>query len=159
MPDRDDDRERNRASDLLPFDVPISVEGRLPGHDALADLAGELQTMLDGARPDPADVEAALDGIDLPNAGTLDVETNVLPDAVAVDPIDADVILDASGDVVDSAVGHGGEAVEIAVDESGEAATVVVDAGGEAIEVVAESGGEEAAEVVVEVVAAALEGA
>lgn len=159
MTDRDDDRKRNRASDLLPLDVPVSTEGHLPGHDALADVADELGTMLDGARPDPDGIEDALDGIDLPGAGTLDVETEVLPEAVSVDPTDADVVLDTSGDVVNAAVARSGEAVEIAVDGSGEAATVVVDAGGEAIEVVAENGGEVAAEVVVEVVAAALEGA
>jgi carbon monoxide dehydrogenase subunit G len=122
--------------------------------------------MADGIRPDPESLERALDGLSLPDAGDLAVETSVLSDGV--DPAEVDLTLDGDGQVIEAgerAVDAAGETVEVAVDQSGEVATVVFDTGGEAVEVVAavggeavEGSGEVAAEAVVEVVAAALEG-
>ena len=172
---RDTDRARreNRTS-LLPEDMPLAVLDRL-GRDTLSDVTAELDRMVEGVRPDPADFEQALDGLSIPGLGELHAETTVLPESVTIDPSEADLLLDQQGNVIEAgeqAAETAGEIVEIAVDESGEAATVVVDAGSEAIEIVADVGSEAvtageaaseaansevAAETVVEVVAAALE--
>jgi hypothetical protein len=131
----------------------------------LADVTAELDRMVEGVRPDPADFEQALDGLSVPDFGELHAETTVLPAGVTIDPAEADLLLDQQGNVIEAgerAAETAGEIVEIAVNESGETATVVVDAGSEAIEIVADVGSdatdsEVAAETVVEVVAAALE--
>ena len=91
-------------------------------------------------------VEAALEDVSLPETGALDVDATVLPDSVGVDAAEADAVIDA-----------GGGTLTVAAETGGDAATVVVDSGSEAMEIAVEDGGEIAAEVVVEVLAGALE--
>jgi len=148
MPAPDDaDDARDRARRLL-GEVPNVPSIAFPGDGSLDALASEVSGMLDGVRPDPEDVERALETVDIAGVGSLDVEASALPSGVGVDAAQADAVVDA-----------GGQAVEFAVEESGEAATVVVDAGDEALEVAVEEGGDVAAEAVVEALAAALEAA
>jgi len=142
----DDDREENDHNQSNWLDAVPGPEIPLPDAPILDDLAAELQAGIEGAMPDPDDIEAALNDVSIPEVGDLDVEAAVRP-GEAVPDEQADAIVDA-----------GEQAVDIAVEGSEEAATVLVDTGGEVIEVAVESGGEAAAEATAEVLAAALDG-
>jgi hypothetical protein len=145
--DGDSDERSDRTAswfDAVPGDVP------LPDSSILTDVASALQTGLDGATPDPDAVEAALDGVALPNGGDLDVAVDVIPDE-AVSDAQADAIVEA-----------GGEAVDVVIQANEATGDVLVDTGGEVFEIAVEGGGEVAAEAPVaataELVLAALDG-
>ncbi|WP_247005718.1 hypothetical protein [Halorientalis litorea] len=132
-----DDRRSGWFDVFVPAEVPVDT-------DTLDTLAAEFGTGLGGAMPDPRSIESALDGVSVPDAGTLDIEAAVRPD----ERLDhADAVVDA-----------GADAVDVAIEGSGEAATVLVDTGGEVVEVAVENGGEAAAEATAELVVAALDG-
>jgi hypothetical protein len=161
--DDDDDRATNPLDAFLLSDAPIP-DVTLPGQDALQELGRELEATFDGVTPDPSDIERALDSVEIPNTDNLDFEATALSD-VSLDPSDADLLLDMDGEIVDAAVGQSEDVVEIALDQSEEGGELLLDVGDEVIEIaiegggeMAEVGGEVAAEVVVEVIAEALEG-
>lgn len=143
--DGNDDRRKNHPADTA-LDAPVAAD-LLPDATLLEDVSAELAGMVEGVRPDPEDIEDALSAAEVPALADADVDATVLPEAVSVDPADADAVVEAGEGVA-----------EFAVETSGEAATVVVEAGGEAVEVAVEDGGEMAAEAAVEVLAAALDG-
>lgn len=141
MSDDDDTNDRNNSllDALVPADVPVDTS-------ALDSVGSELQRGIEGAMPNPGDIERALDGVSVPEVGTLDVDAVVRP-GEGIGHDHADAIVDA-----------GGEAVDVAIEGSGEAATVLVDTGGEVVAVAVENGGETAAEATAELVVAALDG-
>jgi hypothetical protein len=140
--DRDDDRRKR----LDRIDVGSFAGLELPETELLADLGGEFQGWIEDAKPDPADVEATLSGLSLPDGTAIDVDTEVIPDA-GLDGAEVDRVVETSG-----------QAVEIAIEGGGEAGTVLVDTGGEVVEIAIQGGGEAAVEATGEIVAAALDG-
>lgn len=143
----DSDDEARNSKDPWPVDVPGvpdvgSVE--VPGLD---DLGTEVESILGGPASDPDDIEAALSDVDVPALAGTEVTASVLPQMTPLSSEEADAVVEA-----------GGEAVALSVEAGEETATVLLDAGDEAVEVVVEDGGEVAAEAVVEVLAAALDG-
>jgi hypothetical protein len=140
---RDDDRRRKRLDRI---DVGSFGGLELPETDLLADLGGDFQGWIGDAKPDPADIEATLSGLSLPDGTEIDVDAEVIPDA-GLDGAEVDRVVETSS-----------QAVELAVDGSGEAGTVLVDTGGEVVEIAIEGGGEAAVEATGEIVAAALDG-
>ncbi|WP_246985976.1 hypothetical protein [Halorientalis marina] len=143
MPDRDDRdrRKRDVAADFVPGELPFDAADA-----TLSSLADELRPGIEGAIPDPDDIETVLDDATLPEVGDIDASAVVRP-GEAISDEHADAIVEA-----------GGEAVDVAIEGSGEAATVLVDTGGDVVEVAVENGGEAAAEATAELVVAALDG-
>jgi hypothetical protein len=135
----DDNADRSRLDWLDPTILDI------PTAEPLDSLGGDLQGLIDGATPNPDDIETALSGVSLPDGTELDVDTQVLPNA------------NLGGAEVDQVVETGGEVVEVAVEGGGEAGTVLVDTGGEVVEVAVEGGGEAAVEATGKLITAALE--
>ncbi|WP_336001598.1 hypothetical protein [Halorientalis halophila] len=140
MTDRRDERSRG-STDVFGLLDGLSALGPTP----LGDVAMELGNGLERFGLDPGIVEETLDGVAVPDAGELDVETAVRPDGI-LDGVEPDTVVDADGDAVD-----------VAIQGSGETASVLVDAGGDVIEVTTD-GGEAATEATAEVLVAALEG-
>jgi len=138
-------RRRDRVAETL-LDVATVPDYTVLDPTAYADLASGIGDLFADARPNTDRIEAALEDVSLPETGALDVDATVLPDSVGVDTAEADAVIDA-----------GGGTLTVAAETGGDAATVVVDSGSEAMEIAVEDGGEIAAEVVVEVLAGALE--
>lgn len=143
MTDRNSRRDRVKGAVL---DVATLPDYTVADPEVYADLASGIGGLFDSARPNTEMIESALEGVSLPERGTLDTETTVLPDSVGVDSANADASIET-----------GGETLAVAAETGGDAATVVVDSGSEAVEIAVENGGEVAAEAVVEVLAGALE--
>lgn len=116
-----------------------------PGDNAIRELGRELETMFDGVRPDIADVERAFDSIEVPEADNLQFEASVVPD-MSLDASEADLLLNTDGEIVDEAALQTQDVVEIALEQNNGGSEILLDAGDEVIEIV------------VEVVAEALEG-
>jgi len=148
MPSPPDDDRDDDPSRLL--DVPLpGVE--LPSIPAVSELQSGLEGLVDDAPLDPTAVEDAFADADLPSLADAEVEANAVPDGVVEAP---SAVEDGTAGVVEA----GSETVATAVETSGSTARVVLDNGTEAVEIVAENGGEEAAEALLEVAAAALDG-
>lgn len=141
-----DDGRSDRWRDRL-IDGPGIAEIALPDATLLEDLAGQVTALVQGATPNPEAIESALSAVDVAGLRDHDVDASVLSEGASVAPEEVDAVIEA-----------GGDAVDVAVETGGDAARVVLDGGGDAVEVVVDGGGEEAAEAVVEVLAAALDG-
>jgi hypothetical protein len=150
-PDANEDAER-RWTDL-PVDLPVPAVDRVDAPN-VSTLRSEFEALVGDARPDPASIEDALSGVELPGAEDAAVEATVLPESPFGDAAGET----GAADHVDGVVETGGDAVAVAAETSGDAARVVLDAGGDAVEVVVDGADGEAAEAVLEVAAAALDG-